>query len=231
MEDKSLSEDSMNLKSRMESIWDFWGPVIFTIGIYFGIRTYLVEARYIPSGSMLPGLQIHDRLLVEKITFLIRPPKRGEIVVFKSPYAFDPLLRSSNPPSIFKCGFFNLPILNSIPGLSHSACDAYIKRVVAVAGDKVSITSSGKIDLNGRIQKEPYVAESNFCKYGDNPIDNCPALKVVVPNGHVLVLGDNRRNSWDGRYWPGSTFLPEDQILGRAAWRFWPLNRLGPIKP
>ena len=53
--------------------------------LYLGIRQYLVEARYIPSGSMLPGLQIQDRLLVEKLTYRSRPPQRGEIVVFNSP--------------------------------------------------------------------------------------------------------------------------------------------------
>ena len=53
--------------------------------LYLGIRQVLVEARYIPSGSMLPGLQIQDRLLVEKLTYRSRPPKRGEIVVFNSP--------------------------------------------------------------------------------------------------------------------------------------------------
>ena len=63
------------------------------MALYFGIRHYLAEARFIPSGSMLPGLQIQDRLLVEKLTYRGRKPRRGEIVVFNSPYAFDPALR------------------------------------------------------------------------------------------------------------------------------------------
>ena len=82
-------------------LWDFWAPLFFTVGLYFGIRHYLAEARFIPSGSMLPGLQIQDRLLVEKLTYRGRKPRRGEIVVFNSPYAFDPALRSTTSPHPF----------------------------------------------------------------------------------------------------------------------------------
>jgi signal peptidase I len=52
-------------------------------------------------------------------------------------------------------------------------------------------------------------------------------LAAVVPAGHVLVLGDNRANSWDGRFWPGGPFLPESEIIGRAVWRFYPLSTFG----
>ena len=55
----------------------------------------------------------------------------------------------------------------------------------------------------------------------------CRTLNVTVPKGSVLVLGDNRRNSWDGRFWPGGAFLPEREIIGRAVFRFWPFNRFG----
>ena len=72
-----------------KSFGDFWGPIILTISIYTGFRHYVAEARYIPSGSMLPGLQINDRLIIEKLTFRNRSPLRGEIVVFRSPYSFD----------------------------------------------------------------------------------------------------------------------------------------------
>jgi signal peptidase I len=68
--------------------------VLITLAVALGIRQYLLEARYIPSGSMLPGLQIQDRLLVEKFSYRSRPPRRGEIVVFHAPHHFDPVLTS-----------------------------------------------------------------------------------------------------------------------------------------
>lgn len=197
------------------------------LALYLGIRQFLVEARYIPSGSMKPGLQIQDRLLVEKLTYRTRSPKRGEIVVFNSPYAFDPALRSPHKPSPLLCGLVNLPLLGLIPGLGDPACDAYIKRVIGVAGDQVVVDPKGTVRINGELLQEPYV--NQFCPLNAQGMSPCRTLNVTVPEDSVLVLGDNRRNSWDSRFWPGSPFLPEQEILGRAVVRFWPLNRIGPL--
>ena len=197
------------------------------LALYLGIRQFLVEARYIPSGSMKPGLQIQDRLLVEKLTYRTRSPKRGEIVVFNSPYAFDPALRSPHKPSPLLCGLVNLPLLGLIPGLGDPACDAYIKRVIGVAGDQVVVDPKGTVRINGELLQEPYV--NQLCPLNAQGMSPCRTLNVTVPEDSVLVLGDNRRNSWDSRFWPGSPFLPEQEILGRAVVRFWPLNRIGPL--
>ena len=225
----------MNLKKssyhRDENpIWDFWAPLLLTFTLYFGIRTYVAEARYIPSGSMLPGLQIKDRLLIEKITYRTRKPKRGEIVVFNSPYSFDSILSLNNVSSPFGCSIFNIPFFSTLTGLTDPACDAYIKRVVAIGGDKVIVDERGRIKVNGDNIIEPY--SINYCLSSDknNTSLNCPYLSRVVPSGHVFVLGDNRMNSWDGRFWPGGGFLPIKEILGRAVWRFWPLNRVGTLR-
>lgn len=207
--------------------WDFWAPVLFTIALYFGLRHFVAEARFIPSGSMLPGLQINDRLLVEKLSYRLRKPRRGEIVVFNSPYAFDPALSSQASPSGLRCLAANIPLLGLIPGLSHPACDAYIKRVVAVPGDEVVVNPRGEVTINGERLEEPYV--SKFCRVDEQGMSRCRTLNVTVPEDHVLVLGDNRSNSWDGRYWPGGPFVPDSEILGRATWRFWPFNRSGSL--
>ncbi len=212
---------------RSNQFWDFWGPIFFTFALYFGIRHYIAEARYIPSGSMLPGLQIQDRLIIEKMTYLRRSPKRGEIVVFNSPYAFDSVLGESTSKSPTRCFFVNLPIVSLIPGLSSQACDAYIKRVVAVPGDNVFVNSQGKVFLNGLKVEESYVLPQNFCPLDKFGIGTCRSVDLLVPNKHVLVLGDNRRNSWDSRFWPGGSLLPEQEIIGRAIWRFWPFKRIG----
>ena len=210
-----------------ESPWVFWRGVLITLGVALGVRQYVMEARYIPSGSMLPGLQIQDRLLVEKLTYRQRSPQRGEIVVFHAPHHFDPVLTAGRPVSPLRCLLVNLPVINSVPGLQEPACDAYIKRVVAVAGDQVVVNPRGEVQVNGRWLKEPYV--SNYCPVDGSGMSNCRTLNAVVPPGHVLTLGDNRANSWDGRFWPGGAFLPEREIIGRAFWRFWPLGTAGAL--
>ncbi|MFM2079960.1 MAG: signal peptidase [Cyanobacteriota bacterium] len=211
-----------------ESPWAFWRGVLITLGVALGVRHFLLEARYIPSGSMLPGLQIQDRLLVEKLTYHQRPPRRGEIVVFHAPHRFDPVLRSEHRTGPLRCLLANLPLVNALPGLQAPACDAYIKRVVAVGGDRVVITPRGDVSVNGRALSEPYVR--NRCPIDPMGMGPCRPLSAVVPQRHVLVLGDNRANSWDGRFWPGGPFLPESEIIGRAFWRFWPPATAGELR-
>ena len=210
-----------------ESAWAFWRSVLLTLAVALGIRHFLLEARFIPSGSMLPGLQIQDRLLVEKVSYRTRSPRRGEIVVFNSPFHFDPALRGDHQAGPLRCLVVNLPLLGSIPGIQSPACDAYIKRVIAIPGDRVVVNPRGQAWINNQKLIEPYV--SNLCPVDKQGVGPCRTLNTVVPPGHVLALGDNRANSWDGRFWPGGPFLPQDQIIGRAFYRFWPLDRFGSL--
>jgi len=210
-----------------ESPWPFWRSVLITLAVALGIRNLLVEPRYIPSGSMLPGLQIQDRLLVEKLTYRTRAPRRGEIVVFRAPHAFDPVLSGGQRPGALQCLPSNIPFLNKVPGLTNPACDAYIKRVVALPGERISVDPRGHVAINGKPLDEPYVRQ--FCPDADVELGGCKTLDAVVPAGHVVVMGDNRSNSWDARYWPGGPFLPESEILGRAFWRLFPFDRSGKL--
>ena len=210
-----------------EGPWAFWRSVLITLAVALGIRQFLVEARYIPSGSMLPGLQLQDRLLVEKLSFRQRAPRRGEIVVFHSPHHFDPVLSAGASRNPLRCLVVNLPLLGSLPGIANPACDAYIKRVVALPGERVSVDPRGHVFINGRRLSEPYV--QNDCPVDSQGMGPCRTLNAQVPPGHVLVLGDNRANSWDGRFWPGGAFLPQGEIIGRAFWRFYPFNQTGSL--
>ena len=228
--DKNLTTPSSEIKKRQlnDDFWDFWGPFLLTIGLYLGIRNYLAEARYIPSGSMIPSLQIGDRLLIEKITFRRRSPRRGEIVVFNSPDSFDSVLianRSKPLPSSLHCAVTTFPLIHLLPGIRDKACDAYIKRVVAVGGDKVFVTSKAEVFVNGNFVKEPYI--SGYCPSTTRGFSSCLPIDTLVPDSHVLVLGDNRVNSLDSRAWEGGPFLSEKEIIGRAVFRFWPINRIG----
>ncbi len=225
---KDPNSSNFSKGSITHPFWDFWAPVIFTLALYLGIRNYIGEARYIPSGSMLPGLKIQDRLFIEKMTLRRRPPLRGEIIVFNSPYSFDPVLSASRSFSKSRCFLLNLPLISFIPGLSDAACDAYIKRVVAVAGDLVLVNKKGEVIIDGKRKYEPYV--SSYCSIDSYSMGTCKPILGKVPQDHVLVLGDNRDNSWDGRFWPGGHFLPVEQIIGRAVWRFWPISRFGSLE-
>ena len=227
MEKKHSESSKKTQNGWWHSFFETWGPVSLTVLLYIGIRNFIAEARYIPSGSMLPELKINDRLIVEKLSLRKRTPFRGEIVVFNSPYSFDEKLiavRGKQLPSEIKCSLITFPLISWIPTFSDRACDAYIKRVIAVAGDRLSINAKGSILINDRSIDEPYV--EYFCESKVVP-NLCRPVTTTVPKGHVFVLGDNRANSWDSRFWPAGGFLPEKEIIGKATWRFWPVSRFG----
>ena len=215
------------MKISLKNVFLEWGPIIFLTCLISSCRSFLAEPRYIPSGSMLPGLQINDRLIIEKFSLRNTKPKRGDIVVFNSPFSFDEKLilsRSKPLPKKRYCFFMGFPPMSFIPGLRDQACDAYIKRVVALPGEMVSVNNKGEVLINNKNIYEPYVTFS--CK--DSLFGNCGEFSnLKVPEDHFLVLGDNRANSWDGRYWPGGKFIHQREIIGKAYLRFWPLKRFG----
>ncbi|MCW6035237.1 signal peptidase I [Spirulina subsalsa FACHB-351] len=156
-----------------------------------GVRQFVAEARYIPSESMLPTLEIDDRLMIEKLTYRFREPKRGEIIVFIPP---------------------NEAILCN-PQQSLPITDAYIKRIIGLPGDEIEIRDS-LVYVNGKLLDEDYIHGSPL--YEQDP--------TIVPADSYFVLGDNRNNSCDSHVWG---FVPASNIIGRAALRFLPFNRIG----
>ena len=117
--------------------------------------------------------------------------------------------------------------MSIIPGIRDRACDAYIKRIVALPGELVSVNNYGEVFIDNKKLDEPYVKKK--CK--KSVFITCGAFKnLLVPKNHYLVLGDNRSNSWDGRYWPGSNFLHKREIIGTAYFRFWPIKSFGFFK-
>ena len=218
------------MNKKFINIFNEWFPLLLLASLVTSCRSFVAEPRYIPSGSMLPELQINDRIIIEKFSRRYQDPKRGEIVVFNSPFAFDKellLLRSKPLPKKAYCVFMSFPPMSIISGLRDPACDAYIKRVVALPGEIVSVNEFGEVFINNKKLDEPYI--NNFCK--GLFFEDCGSFEnLTVPKNTYLVLGDNRSNSWDGRYWPGSKFLNKKQIIGKAFYRFWPLNNLGTFK-
>ena len=137
----------------------------------FGIRTFVAEARYIPSESMQPTLEINDRLIVEKISYRFRTPQRGDVVVFR-------------PTEELKKQGYN---------------EAFIKRVIGLPGDTVEVKND-KVYVNSQELPEKYIfIPENSSGY--RPRSSRPYGPTKVPDDQYLVLGDNRNNSLDSRSW------------------------------
>lgn len=195
--------------------------IVITLVLLIIIRQGFIEARYIPSESMVPTLRVNDRLIVEKVTKNLRligfnlPISRGDILVFYPPpegnrgkdLRYDPL-------SIF-ARWTGLPFLPQD--------DAYIKRVIGLPGDVIEIRKNEGVYINGKYLIEPYANEP--------PHYNCTDLKdievyrrqaksgkIIVPKGHIFLMGDNRNRSQDSHVWG---FLDGRRIVGRAAVIVW----------
>jgi signal peptidase I len=182
-----------------------WVEVLKTVGLSavlaIGIRQFVAEARFIPSGSMLPTLQIQDKLIIDKLGYRFNTPQRGDIVVF-------------NPTdNLDRMGYH----------------EAFIKRVIGLPGEKVELKDGHVLINDQRLTETNYLAADQetrieTCPYLDQAYLRAP---VTVPKDAYLVLGDNRNNSYDGRCWG---FVPRDRVIGRAVIRFWPLNHMGAIE-
>lgn len=160
------------------------------LGLALIIRLFIAEPRYIPSDSMLPTLEVGDRLVVEKVSYYFHPPTTGDIVVF------DP------PPILQEYGY--------------SRDQAFIKRVIGLPGQTVAV-QDGVVYLDQHPLLEAYIAEP--------PAYNLAPVRV--PSNQFFVMGDNRNNSNDSHVWG---FLPRENMIGRAIFRFFPLDRVGWVK-
>ncbi|MGH2718416.1 MAG: signal peptidase I, partial [Actinomycetota bacterium] len=165
---------------------------------------------YIPSASMEKTLMINDRVLVSKFAYDFSTPKPGQIVVFVPP----PLASELPPPPTGFAGFLNS--LKGDLGLP-SASDDYIKRVVAVGGDTVEIRNA-TLTVNGHKVSEPFLDAS--ARQPSSMLDYGP---YAVPAHDLFVMGDNRGDSQDSRYFGA---IPESSVVGEAIIRIWPITRL-----
>lgn len=164
---------------------------VFAGFLAFNIRTFVIQAYKIPSGSMIPTFQIKDHLFVSKFNYWFKMPKQGEIVVFKFP---------EDPKKDF------------------------IKRVIAAEGDTVQIIDK-QVFVNDKPLIESYKVHYDSTIIPGVPRDNSGPF--VVPKGYLFVMGDNRDNSYDGRFWG---FLPRENLKGKALVIYWPFNRIRIVK-
>lgn len=199
-----------------------------TLVLLIAIRYFLVEARYIPSSSMEPTLQIGDRLLVEKVSgHLHQPIARGDIIVFYPPPSEMGGKDLSPEPLAVFARLSGLPLLPYEP--------AFIKRVIGLPHDRIRVEKGVGVFVNDQLLDESsYIKELpayDMNCLGDIGVRNFRGLDlrpykdanralspVIVPAGHLFVMGDNRNNSEDSHAWG---FLDEKRVIGRAWLLFW----------
>jgi signal peptidase I len=198
-------------KSLSSSIVELVVIVLVALGLALGIQAFIVKPYRIPSGSMEPTLAIGQRVLVNRIGTHFSEPHVGEIAVFHPPEGAQQE----------QCG----PLPHTVK-LGGQACAApvekeasvnFIKRVVAGPGDVISI-HEGHVIRNGKREQDSYIREC-----GASPECNFP-VPIRIPAGHWFMMGDNRGESDDSRFWGP---VPTGWIIGEAFATYWPPDRIG----
>jgi signal peptidase I len=204
-------------KSTTSSIVELAVIILVALGLAFGIQAFVVKPYRIPSGSMEPTLAIGQRVLVNRIGMDFSGPHVGEIAVFHPP------LGAASKEASPKCG----PVPHPMSFASGAACAEpvpqpessvnFIKRIVAGPGDTLSIVE-GHVVRNGVREKDGYIRQC-----GSSPECNLPT-PIRVPAGHWFMMGDNRGESDDSRFWGP---VPTGWIIGGAFATYWPPDRIG----
>ena len=177
--------------------------VVIAVAVAVVVRALIAQAYYIPSASMVPQLRVDDRVVVSRVAYHLHPPRRGDIVVFRAPPSLETAKSSSNNPV---SGFFRS--IGVALGVTEDQT-ILIKRVIGLPGETVS-GREGRVYVGQDVLIEPYL------RPGVITSDFGP---VKVPPGEVWVMGDNRGDSEDSRFFGP---IPTHTIIGRAIWKVWP---------
>jgi signal peptidase I len=196
-------------ESSRSSIVELFLIVAVALGLALGIQAFLVKPFRIPSESMVPTLEISQRVLVDRLSMRFSDPDRGDIVVFKPPQGADDNVCGVEHPDNQAC-----------PRPTAQRSDTnFIKRIVAIPGDRLSVVD-GRVYIDGKRQNEPFIRPDGSCA-----ICNLPR-PITIPPGYFFMMGDNRGESADSREWGP---VPKKWIIGNAFFTYWPPGRVGTL--
>jgi signal peptidase I len=177
-----MSEERARRSTALRTLLELPVILLISFALVFGfVRPVIAAPFYVGSESMVPTLEVWDRVLINKLAYDLDEPERGDIVLFRSPDGGE---------------------------------DPLIKRVVGLPGDTILVRHD-RLFVNGEPRREPYVNDE-FREL------QTPYGPREVPEGHVFVMGDNRGNSQDSRFFGP---VPEENLIGEALFRFWPPGR------
>ncbi len=188
-------------------LYELPGLLLAALIVAVVIKTFVIQPFYIPSGSMIPTLEVDDRVMVSKVNDVFGEIERGEILVFENPYRVAE--EESIPEAVVRS------VLEAL-GIRTSPYDDLVKRVVALGGEEIEIRDN-QVLVDGFAVDEPYLQPgASMPEFGPQ----------VVPEGHLFMMGDNRNSSSDGRVFGP---IPVEDVIGEAVIRIWPLDRVGGI--
>ena len=169
--------------STFKKIWDMIGFAVIIFLILTCLNTFVFINAFIPSTSMTPTVNMHDRVIGYRLAYRDSGPQRYDVVIFKYPDNNDLL---------------------------------YIKRVIGLPGDEIDIVD-GQVFVNGEATDE------SFCSVRGETGPGTMTFPVTVPKNSYFVLGDNRKNSEDSRYWDDH-FVERDELVAKVLFRYWPFT-------
>lgn len=211
-------------KAKMKDIFEWIYCIVIAVVLALLIRYYVGTPTIVKQSSMYPTFKQNERLILNRIYRTKKTvPQRGEVITFESPslsYVDPSNVDLNNPTAEYENehnGWFSKFVYNVL----EIGKTSYIKRVIGLPGEHVEI-KDGKVYINGEELEENYLSENVLTESTDGAFTD-----LLVPEGTVFVMGDNRGASSDSRRFG---CIPYDKIESKVCLRFWPLNRFGVIK-
>ena len=204
MEEEEQPLETSEEPRRRSFIAELPGLLLTALIIAVVIKTFLVQPFWIPSESMLPTIEVNDRVMVNKLAYDWGEPQRGDIVVFRDPRAEQ--VEETIPEAVIRS------VLEAV-GIRTRGDEDLIKRVIGLPGETIEVTDN-QIVINGTPLEEPYLVDVFM---PDEP-------SITIADDQVFVMGDNRNASFDSRRFGP---VPLDDLVGQAFVTIWPISHFG----